>query len=149
MKSTNHSSIQANMFDFSLSELVINQRNSFEPMWSVDSWVKFLIWMTLNCGLSGERESLELFANAIGSPLTKRMRKVFFERVLDDLSLHILADPAETQILVMPLSNGQLIKNNEVDQAFKNIGLSEKVALDQSLWQRHESIIAIPWNLKK
>ena len=149
MEQISHTSIQAKVFDFALLELIRSKRDSFQPLWSVDSWVKFLIWMTLNCGLSGERESLELFANAIGSPLTKRMRKVFFERVLDDLSLHILADPAETQILVMPLSNGQLIKNNEVDQAFNNIGLREKVALDQSLWQRHESIIAIPWNLKK
>ncbi len=149
MEQISHTSIQAKVFDFALLELIRSKRDSFQPLWSVDSWVKFLIWMTLNCGLSGERESLELFADAIGSPLTKRMRKVFFERVLDDFSLHILADPAETQIFVMPLANGKLIKNNEVDQAFNNIGLSQKVALDQSLWQRHESIIAIPWNLKK
>ena len=149
MEQISHTSIQAKVFDFALLELIQSKRDSFQPLWSVDSWVKFLIWMTLNCGLSGERESLELFANAIGSPLTKRMRKVFFERVLDDFSLHILADPAESQILVMPLSNGQLIKNNEVDQAFNHIGLSQKVALDPSLWQKHESIIAIPWNLKK
>ena len=149
MEQISHTSIQAKVFDFALLELIRSKRDSFHPLWSVDSWVKFLIWMTLNCGLSGERESLELFANAIGSPLTKRMRKVFFERVLDDLSLHILADPAETQILVMPLSNGQVLKNNEIDQAFNIIGLSEKVALDQSLWQRHEAIVAIPWNLKK
>ena len=149
MEQISHTSIQAKVFDFALLELIRSKRDSFHPLWSVDSWVKFLIWMTLNCGLSGERESLELFADAIGSSLTKRMRKVFFERVLDDLSLHILADPAETQILIMPLSNGQLIENQEVLEAFKKIGLSQKVDLDQSLWQRHESIISIPWNLKK
>ena len=149
MEQISHASIQAKVFDFALLELIRSKRDSFQPLWSVDSWVKFLIWMTLNCGLSGERESLELFANAIGSSLTKRMRKVFFERVLDDLALHILADPAEKQILVMPLSNGKWIKNNEVDQAFNSIGLSQKVVLDKSHWQRHESIIAVPWNLKK
>ena len=149
LNNATQTTLQTKVFDFALTELVRQHKNSFQPLWTVDSWVKFLIWMTLNCGLSGERESLELFANAIGSSLTKRMRKVFFERVLDDLSLHILADPAETQVLVMPLSNGKLIQNNEIEQAFHKIALSQKVVLDKSLWQRHESIITIPWNLKK
>ena len=121
MEQISQTSIQAKVFDFALLELIRSKRDSFQPLWSVDSWVKFLIWMTLNCGLSGERESLELFANAIGSPLTKRMRKVFFERILDDLSLHILADPAETQILVMPLSNCASL--DELNEKIKGDGV--------------------------
>ena len=65
MKNTDQSNIQANMFDFALSELVRSQRNSFEPIWTVDSWVKFLIWISLNCGLPGDRQSLENFADAL------------------------------------------------------------------------------------
>ena len=148
MEQISHPAIQAKVFDFALLELIRTKRDSFQPLWSVDSWVKFLIWMALNSGLSAHRDSLQLFANAIGSPLTTRMRKVFFERILDDLSLHILADPAETQILVMPLSHENAIKNNEVELAFSNIGLSHKAVLDHSRWERHDSIIAIPWNLK-
>ncbi len=34
-------------------ELIYSKRDSFKPLWSVDSWVKFLIWAALNCGLSG------------------------------------------------------------------------------------------------
>ena len=75
MKNTNQANIQAKIFDFALSELVRNQRESFEPIWTVDSWVKLLIWLSLNCGFSGERESLEIFANALGAPLTIKMRK--------------------------------------------------------------------------
>ena len=82
MKNTIDSNIQAKMFDFAISELVRNQRETFEPIWTVDSWAKFLIWRALNCGLSGERKSLELFAESLGPQLTIRMRRIFFERTL-------------------------------------------------------------------
>ena len=39
----------------------------------------------------------------MGSPLTSRMRKIFFERALEDLSLHVMADPADAQVLIMPM----------------------------------------------
>ena len=141
-------SIQAKAFEFALLELIYSKRDSFQPLWSVESWVKFLIWLRLNCGLSGEKESLALFAKAMGSLLTRRMRKIFFERSLEDLSLHVIADPAEFQVLIMPLSPEKKIDNNDVVQALQLIGLSKKVLLDSTLWERHDSIVSIPWNVK-
>ncbi len=148
MEQISRTSIQAKAFEFAFLELIYSKRDSFEPLWSVDSWVKFLIWLSLNCGLSGEQESLELFAKAMGSSLTRRMRKIFFERALDELSLHVMADPADAQVLIMPLSLEKKINNNDVIQAIKKVGLSEKVSLDPASWARHDSIVSIPWNSK-
>ena len=114
----------------------------------MDSWVKFLIWFSLNCGLSGDKESLELFAQAMGSPLTSRMRKIFFERALEDLSLNVMADPAEDQVVIMPLSLEKKIKNDNVFQALELVRLTNKVSLNSASWERHDSIVSIPWNVK-
>ncbi len=103
MKKTNQVNIQAKLFDFALSELVRSQRSSFAPLWTTDSWAKLLIWLSLNCGLSGDKESLENFADSLGRPLTVRMRKIFFERTLEDLGVYLFADPAEPNVLLMPL----------------------------------------------
>lgn len=146
MEQISSTSIQAKVFEFALLELIYTKRDSFQPLWSVDSWVKFLIWLSLNCGLSGEKESLELFAKAMGSPLTSRMRKIFFERALEDLSLHVMADPAEMQVLIMPLEVDRRINDQEVFQALQTIGLSEKVSLSSAGWERHDTIVSIPWN---
>ena len=148
MEQISRTSIQAKAFEFALFELIYSKRDSFQPLWSVDSWVKFLIWLSLNCGLSVEKESLELFAEAMGSPLTSRMRKIFFERALEDLSLHVMADPAEAQVLIMPLAIDKRINNDDVVQALQTIGLSHKVSLASAAWERHDSIVSIPWNVK-
>ena len=148
MEQISRTSIQAKAFEFALLELIYSKRDSFQPLWSVDSWAKFLIWLSLNCGLSGEKESLELFAEAMGSPLTRRMRKIFFERVLEDLSLHVMADPAEAQVLIMPIALDKRINDNDVVQALERIGLSDKVSLSSAAWERHDSIVSIPWNVK-
>ena len=148
MEQISRTSIQAKAFEFALLELIYSKRDSFQPLWSVDSWVKFLIWLSLNCGLSGEKKSLELFAEAMGSPLTRRMRKIFFERSLGDLSLHLMADPAEAQVLIMPLSLKKEIKNDDVVQALEKVSLSNKVSLDSAVWEIHDSIVSIPWNAK-
>ena len=84
----------------------------------------------------------------MGSPLTSRMRKIFFERALEDLSLHLMADPVEAQVLIMPLSLEKKISNDEVVQALEIVRLSNKVSLDSALWERHDSIVSIPWNVK-
>ena len=147
MEQISRTSIQAKAFEFALLELIYSKRDSFQPLWSVDSWVKFLIWLSLNCGLSGENDSLELFAKAMGSPLTRRMRKIFFERALEDLSLHLMADPAEAQVLIMPLSLEKKINNDDVVQALEIVSLSSKVSLDSASWERHDSIVSVPWNV--
>ena len=148
MEQISSTSIQAKVFEFALLELIYTKRDSFQPLWSVDSWVKFLIWFSLNCGLSGEKESLEMFAKAMGSALTSRMRKIFFERALEDLSLHVMADPAEAQVLIMPIALDKRINDNDVVQALERIGLSDKVSLSSAAWERHDSIVSIPWNVK-
>ena len=149
MEQISRTSIQAKAFEFALLELIYSKRDSFQPLWSVDSWVKFLIWLSLNCGLSGDKESLELFAKAMGSHLTRRMRKIFFERVLEDLSLHVIADPAEEQVLIMPLSLDKKIKDQKIIQALQMISLSEQVSLDLTSWEKHHAIVSIPWNAKR
>ena len=148
MEQISSTSIQAKVFEFALLELIYTKRDSFQPLWSVDSWVKFLIWLSLNCGLSGEKESLELFAKAMGSPLISRMRKIFFERALEDLSLHVMADPAEMQVLIMPLEVDRKINDKDVVQALQTIGLSEKVSLSSAGWERHDTIVSIPWKVE-
>ena len=148
MEQISSTSIQAKVFEFALLELIYAKRDSFQQLWSVDSWVKFLIWLSLNCGLSGEKESLELFAKAMGSPLTSRMRKIFFERALEDLSLHVMADPAEMQVLIMPLEVDRRINDKDVLQALQTIGLSEKVSLSSAGWERHDTIVSIPWKVE-
>ena len=89
-----------------------------------------------------------MFAKAMGSPLTSRMRKIFFERALEDLSLHVMADPAEAQVLIMPIALDKMINDNDVVQALERIGLSNKVSLSSAAWERHDSIVSIPWNVK-
>ncbi len=46
--------LQATLVDFALAELVRQNRESFQPLWSSESWAKLLIWMALNCGCSGD-----------------------------------------------------------------------------------------------
>ena len=138
--------IQSKIFDFALSELVLNHRDTFQPLWTIDSWVKFLIWMALNCGLSGDKNSLELFAEAMGRPLTIRMRNLFFERILEDQAIKILADPSESKVLVMPLTSGASFTKEQVAKALLQVGLAEKIVLDQSRWQVLHAVIAVPWN---
>ncbi len=145
MKKTNHSSIQAQMFDFAISELIRNQRNHFKPIWTIDSWVKFLIWLSLNCGLSGERESLETFVDALGSPLTTRMRKLFFERTLEDLFLYVMADPADPKVLVMPIESGAILTFDNCKKALDALGLTNRLEEDCNAWESHDHLIAIPW----
>ena len=148
MEQISRTSIQAKAFEFALMELIYSKRDSFQPLWSLDSWVKFLIWLSLNCGLSGDKESLELFAQSMGSSLTSRMRKIFFERALEDFSLHLMADPAEAQVLIMPLYLEKKIQYDEVVQALEMVNLGTKVSLDYGVWEKHDSIISIPWNDK-
>ncbi len=147
--STNHDSkkivLQAKIFDFALTDLVIRHRNSFEPFWTLDSWAKFLIWMTLNCGLSGEGESLELFADALGPSLSKRMRRIFFERTLENLSIRLMADPAESKVLVMSLRGASQITEDQAALALDRVGLVQRVELDRSSWEVFDAMISIPW----
>ena len=49
MAAMNASSLQASLFDFAIGELVRQHRESFQPLWSTESWAKLMIWLSLNC----------------------------------------------------------------------------------------------------
>ena len=139
--------LQGTLVDFALMELIRQHRESFQPLWTVDSWAKLLIWLALNCGLSGERNSLERFAKALGDPLTSRLRRVFFQREFGDLELHVLADPAEQQVLVLSQApqDASVLSSDQVAKALERVGLSGRV-VERTRWQQLEGVIAIPWS---
>ncbi len=144
MEESTKINLQANVFDFAVTELVRQNRESFQPLWTVDSWVKFLIWLGLNCGLASDREAFELFADALGDRLTMRMRKIFFERALGDLHLQILGDPAEGHVLVMPSGPTSSLSHNHVKEALQTVGLFDQVTPDSSKWQTLDAMVVIP-----
>ena len=140
------SRLQATLFDFAIAELVRQHRDSFQPLWTAEAWAKFLIWLALNCGCSGEQEGLEAFAVALGPVMTGRMRRVFFERELEDLDLQVMADPAEQQVLVLPM--GPTLGAMDpvaVAQALERVGLMDRIAADSGAWQQLDAVVAIPW----
>ncbi len=145
LEDSNLVGIQAKLFDFAITELVYQQRSSFKPLWSVDSWAKFLIWLALNCGLSGERESLEMFAKALGAPLTSRMRRIFFERTLADLDLKIIGEPADNQVLILPTGDKPLTLEM-VTKAVERTNLTSRVSSNKNDWKPSDSLYVIPWS---
>ena len=143
MDSADATGLQATLFDFAIAELVRQHRQSFEPVWSLDSWVKLLIWLSLNCGCQGDEKGMQRFAEALGPTLTTRMRRVFFERELEDLDLKLMADPAEQQVLVLPMGPGIPLDLEQAATAIDRVRLTEHVA-DPELWQQMDAVIAIP-----
>jgi hypothetical protein len=139
-------SLQGTLVDFAIAELVRANRTSFEPLWSTESWAKLLIWLALNCGCQGDRHGLEAFAAALGPALTGRMRRVFFERELEDPALQLLADPAEQQVLVLPRGPAEeVLQPDRIAQALERVGLAARLVHDRSRWQRLDGLVAIPW----
>ena len=137
--------LQATLFDFAIAELVRQHRDSFEPSWTVDSWVKLLIWLSLNCGCQGDEEGMKQFAEALGPTLTGRMRKVFFERELESLDLQVMADPAEQHVLVLPMGPGVPLDLERAVEAIASVGLDGHVVADHNRWQQLDAVVAIPW----
>ena len=139
--------LQGTLVDFALGELIRQNRESFQPLWTVDSWAKLMIWLALNCGLSGDSESLEHFAAALGERITSRLRRTFFERELPDLELQVLADPAEQQVLLLSLDPGNpsVLAPDRLQRALERVALIPRVVQDQGRWQQLEAVVAIPW----
>lgn len=146
-------SLQGTLFDFAIAELVRGHRESFPPLWTAESWAKLMIWLALSCGCSGEARALEAFAAALGPALTGRMRRLFFERELPDLNLRVMADPAEHQVLVLPLDPGLdadvapagSLDPERVAAALRVVGLSTLATADRRRWQPLEALMAVPW----
>ena len=141
------SRLQATLFDFAIAELVRQHRESFQPLWTAEAWAKFLIWLALNCGCSGDQQGLEAFARALGPVMTGRMRRVFFERELEDLDLQVMADPAEQQVLVLPMGPTLgAMDPSGVAQALERVGLMDRIPADSRAWQQLDGVVAIPWD---
>jgi hypothetical protein len=139
--------LQGTLVDFALLELIRQHRLSFQPLWTVDSWAKLMIWLALNCGLSGDADSFEHFAQALGERITTRMRRTFFERELGDLELHVLADPADSQVLLLSQAPQEpaILAPECLTRALKRVDLLELVSADRSQWQTLDGVVAIPW----
>ena len=139
--------LQGTLVDFALGELIRQNRESFQPLWTVDSWAKLMIWLALNCGLSGDTESLEHFAVSLGERITSRLRRTFFERELPDLELQVLADPAEQQVLLLSQDPGNpaVLAPDRLTRALERVSLTPRVVKDQERWQQLEAVVAIPW----
>ena len=143
------SRLQATLFDFAIAELVRQHRASFQPLWTADAWAKCLIWLALNCGCSGAQQDLQAFAVALGPVMTGRMRRVFFERELEDLDLQVMADPAEQQVLVLPMGPALgALDPVVVAQVLERVGLMDRVTADRCAWQQLDAVVAIPWALQ-
>ena len=139
--------LQAALVDFAIGELVRQHRESFGPLWTVESWAKLLIWLALNCGCGADSASLESFAASLGPVLTGRMRRLFFSRDLEDLNLRLMADPAEPQALALPLDalSGDPTPER-VAEALQRVGLAERVVAAEG-WQPHGGLFALPWQV--
>jgi hypothetical protein len=136
--------LQATLFEFAISELVRQHRASFQPLWSPESWAKLLIWLALNCGCSGDEAGLQTFAEALGPVLSGRLRRLFFQRDVEDLGLQVMADPAEQQVLVLPLVAGASVAVEPVRAALAQLDLLPLVA-EPGRWQGLEGVMAVPW----
>ncbi len=139
--------LQAAFVDFAIGELVRQHRESFGPLWTVESWAKLLIWLALNSGCGADSASLESFAASLGPVLTGRMRRLFFSRDLEDLNLRLMADPAEPQALALPLDalSGDPTPER-VAEALQRVGLAERVVAAEG-WQPHGGLLALPWQV--
>ena len=148
MDSADVTGLQATFCDFAIAELVRQHRESFQPLWSLDSWAKLMIWLSLNCGCSGDEAGMKRFAAALGPTLTTRMRRVFFERQLEDLELQVMADPAETRILVLPSGPGVLLDLDRAATAINRVQLQDAVLENRNCWQLLDGAVAIPRGVK-
>ena len=72
------------------------------------------------------------------------MRRVFFERELEDLDLQVMADPAEQQVLVLPMGPGVPLDVDRADAVIERVQLQSLVATDRSRWQLLDAVVAIP-----
>ncbi len=145
---TDPAALQATLVDFAITELVRQHRTSFPPLWTSESWAKLLIWLALNCGCSSDAAALAGFAEALGPALTRRMRRVYFERELPDLNLQLMADPAEQQVLALPIDpllTSGAPDPEQVARALVRVGLTDRVLADRDRWQSLEALLSLPW----
>ena len=72
------------------------------------------------------------------------MRRVFFERELEDLDLQVMADPAEQQVLVLPMGPGIPLNLDRAATVIERVQLTHHLVVDRSRWQLLDAVVAIP-----
>lgn len=138
--------LRARLVDLALDDLVRARRTAFAPLWSVESWAKFLIWLALRCGSGPDRKGLEAFATALGEPLSARLRQQFFSREEIDQGLRLLADPAQPEVLLLAIDAADTAPDHERAAAcFRRHGLSDRIDPDPSHWHERQGLLAVPW----
>ena len=84
------------------------------------------------------------FVEALGPSLTTRMRRVFFERELEVLDLQVMADPAEKQVLVLPMGPGVPLDRERAAAVIEQVQLQDHVVANRKRWQQLDAVVAIP-----
>ena len=135
MASSDSTRLHDTMFYLTIAELVRQNRESFQPLWTTESWVKLLIWLSLNCGSSGDEAGMARFVEALGPSLTTRMRRVFFERELDALDL---------QVMALPMGPGVPLDVERAAAVIEQVQLQDHVVADRERWQQLDAVVAIP-----
>ncbi|MFL0789813.1 MAG: protein phosphatase, partial [Prochlorococcus sp.] len=74
-----------------------------------------------------------------------RLRRIFFERLLEDPGLQVIADPAESAVLVMPMGSDAALLPEQIASAMDALALTERIVSAQSSWTVLDSVVAIPW----
>jgi hypothetical protein len=111
----------------------------------VESWAKLLIWLALRSGCATDQASLEGFAAGLGPDLSRRLRRLFFARDLEDLNLRLMADPAEGQVLAVPIdARAPGPDAPRVWEGLGRVGLADRVA-PRETWQLHDALMVVPW----
>jgi hypothetical protein len=111
----------------------------------VESWAKLLIWLALRSGCATDQASLEGFAAGLGPDLSRRLRRLFFARDLEDLNLRLMADPAEGQVLAVPID--ARVPGPDAPRVWEGlgrVGLADRVA-PRETWQLHDALMVVPW----
>ena len=68
---------------------------------------------------------------------------------MESLDIHILADPADANVLVMSLTLGEELSFSKAANAIEKVGLYERVCIDRTTWRTLESVVVIPWSASK
>ena len=84
------------------------------------------------------------FVEALGPTVTTRMRRGFFERELEDLDLQVMADPAEQQVLVLPMGPSAPLDLDRAAAVIEHVQLQDHVVADRARWQQLDAVVAIP-----
>ena len=68
-------------------------------------------------------------------------------RAAPDLELHVLADPADAQVLLLSQApqDPSVLAPERLTRALERADLLELVTVDQSQWQALDGVVAIPW----